>query len=169
LKAPPSRPCTREADIPSGTIRAKEDLLEFREEDEEKEVEMTWGDKEIHFEEEFSLRDIEISNDEPALQKAIEGLCVRHRELFCSTVREEPAKFRTPMVIEMDKDKWETDTRALMNRPRIQSDEKSEEIRRQVQLLMKHGCIRESQATKYSQVVLAKKPNNKWRFCIDFC
>ena len=30
------------------------------------------------------------------------------------------------------------------------------------------GLIRKSQATYYSQVHLVKKPNNKWRFCIDY-
>ena len=48
------------------------------------------------------------------------------------------------------------------------SGEKQEEIQRQVEELLKINIIRPSQERQYSQVMLARKPNGKWRFCIDF-
>ena len=34
--------------------------------------------------------------------------------------------------------------------------------------MLEHGLIRESQAEFYSQVHHTPKPNNKWRFCVDY-
>ena len=157
----------RTVDVPTGTIRRREELLQGDEEDDQ-EVEYLWKDGEIKCEEEQSLKDIYINSEDAELKRAIEALCTSHKDLFCSTVRKDPAKFRAPMAIEVDAEKWSACRASMRARERIQSKEKTEEVRNQVELLLKHGCIRESHATEYSQVVLAKKPNNKWRFCIDF-
>ena len=39
---------------------------------------------------------------------------------------------------------------------------------RQIEQMKERGIIVESQATEFSQVLLQPKPNNKWRFCIDY-
>jgi hypothetical protein len=39
---------------------------------------------------------------------------------------------------------------------------------RQVNKMLANNVIAKSQATEYSQVLLTPKPNDKWRFCIDF-
>jgi hypothetical protein len=52
--------------------------------------------------------------------------------------------------------------------PRVQTSLKQLEIFKQVEELLIQGIIVESQATYYSQVILASKPDNKWRFCTDY-
>jgi hypothetical protein len=42
------------------------------------------------------------------------------------------------------------------------------EILRQVTLLEEQGIIKRSNAQYYSQVILAPKPNDEWRLCVDF-
>jgi hypothetical protein len=34
--------------------------------------------------------------------------------------------------------------------------------------MLKNNVIRKSQASTYSQILLTPKPNNKWRFCVDY-
>ena len=52
--------------------------------------------------------------------------------------------------------------------PRQQSAAKQVEIRTQCEHMLAHGVVQKSQAEYYSQVHLTPKPNNKWRFCIDY-
>ena len=52
--------------------------------------------------------------------------------------------------------------------PRSQTSQVQAEIKRQVDILLKNKIIRKSNAVYYSQVVLAPKPNGKWRMCIDY-
>ena len=57
--------------------------------------------------------------------------------------------------------------------PRKHSGEKQKEIRKQVDVLLDLGVIKESQATKWSQIHLVPKPTpegrpQKWRFTLDF-
>ena len=71
-----------------------------------------------------------------------------HNEII-EEVRREPAAVE-PMKIVIDKDKW----RIPCNRapPRKHSEEKQEEIRKQVDALLDLGVIKESRATEWSQV-----------------
>ena len=75
------------------------------------------------------------------------------------------------MKIVIDEDKW----RLSCNRapPRKHSEEKQKEIRKQVDVLLELGVIKESRATEWSQVHLVPKPTSegqpqKWRFTLDF-
>ena len=52
--------------------------------------------------------------------------------------------------------------------PRIQSTDKNKEIQKQVEKMLELKVIQKSEANRYSQVLLVPKPDNKWRFCIDF-
>ena len=63
--------------------------------------------------------------------------------------------------------KWfsQRDTRAPA---RVQTDLRNEEIRKQVDQMLADGRIRVSTASSWSQVHLVPKPDNQWRFCIDF-
>ena len=61
----------------------------------------------------------------------------------------------------------------LSNRlpPRVQTPEKNKEVKRQVDLLRGDDIIEPSDATVYSQVLLAPKPHTdpkQWRMCIDY-
>ena len=50
----------------------------------------------------------------------------------------------------------------------IQTTTKSSETLKQVKDMLKNKIIQPSEATAYSQVLFVPKPNNKWRFCIDY-
>ncbi len=76
-------------------------------------------------------------------------------DVFATKVRKEPAAVE-PMKIMIDEDKWRLPcNRALPRRP---SEEKQKEIRKQVDVLLELGVIKESRATEWSQVHLVPKP-----------
>ena len=52
--------------------------------------------------------------------------------------------------------------------PRVQSIMKQEEIRKQIESMLKAGIIKKSNASYYSQVTLVSKPDGTYRFCIDY-
>ena len=106
----------------------------------------------------------------PQLQKRLKALVLEFIDVFATKVRREPAAVE-PMKIVIDEDKW----RLPCNRapPRKHSEEKQKEIRKQVDVLLDLGVIKESRATEWSQVHLVPKPTpegqpQKWRFTLDF-
>jgi hypothetical protein len=70
------------------------------------------------------------------------------------------------MELKVEDDEWKW----YKNRgsPRTQTYQAQAEIKKQVDILIKNKIIRKSNAIHYSQVVLASKPNGKWRMCIDY-
>jgi cleavage and polyadenylation specificity factor subunit 1 len=70
------------------------------------------------------------------------------------------------MEIEIDKISWEK--KQNQQTPRLQSELKEAELNRQLIGLLESGVIRKSKAKYWSQVHLAPKPEEKWRFCIDY-
>jgi hypothetical protein len=51
---------------------------------------------------------------------------------------------------------------------RPQGQHMQEEIRREVQKLIEAKCVIKGEASACSQVLLVKKPDESWRFCIDY-
>lgn len=68
--------------------------------------------------------------------------------------------------MEVDKRQWEVPRNS--GPPRIQSDVKQDEIKRQIDKLLLLNVIRPSQSPYYSHPHLTRKPDNSWRFCIDY-
>ncbi len=101
----------------------------------------------------------------PELQAKIRALLGEYKHIFSEKLRADPAKL-TPMVINIDKEKWQTNKHSLP--PRTQSRAKHAEIERQINKMIESKVIRPSQAPWYSQVHLTPKPNGAWRFCIDY-
>ena len=101
----------------------------------------------------------------PEVQQRIRALLEQYKHVFSEELRVEPAKLN-PMNIGIDKDKWQSNKHSLPPRP--QSRAKHEEIVRQIQKMLDSKVIKTSQAPWYSQVHLTPKPNDKWRFCIDY-
>ncbi len=101
----------------------------------------------------------------PALRIGIRKLLEQYRSVFATTLPEESAKI-PPFELTVDKVKWEQHS----NRgpPRVQSPAKQAEIQKQVDELLRTKVIEHSNASYYSQVILASKPNDEWRFCIDY-
>jgi hypothetical protein len=97
----------------------------------------------------------------PALRKEIRKLLEDYRSVFATTLSTEPAII-PPFELDVNLEKWET----FNNRgpPRVQSPAKQAEILRQVDELLKTGIIEPSKASYYSQVILASKPDQTWRF-----
>ena len=89
----------------------------------------------------------------------------KYSDLFSTTVWPDLADV-PPMTLDVDVEKW----RLPKNQQGVhkQSVEKQGEIRRQVDLMRNLHVIAGSEAEHYSQVVIAPKPNNKWRFCVDY-
>ena len=91
----------------------------------------------------------------------------RYSNVFNDELNEKAASV-DPFKLELNPDSnWEE---AATNKapPRWQMLAKQKEVHRFVKLALKLKLIRKSQARAWSQVLLTKKPNGKWRFCIDF-
>ena len=89
----------------------------------------------------------------------------KYKKIFRSTLTEEAARI-PPLEMQVDEKKWKipSNRRAA----RLQSELKNKEIQVQVQKMIELHLIQPSQTAERSQVVLAKKPDGSWRFCIDY-
>ena len=98
-------------------------------------------------------------------QKAIRDLIAEYSDIFSENLKTKPADL-DPLELKVDEKKWQQ----TRNRgpPRTQTLAKEYEIERQIKKMLANNVIKPSQAAYYSQVHLEPKPNNKWRFCIDF-
>ena len=104
--------------------------------------------------------------DADAAQKqGVLDLLHRYDGQLQATLNTQPADLE-PMVLRVDDVKW----KVPRNRApaRFMSDLKRVEIKNQVEKMLDLGLIRPSQGAEKSQVVLAKKPDGSWRFCIDY-
>jgi len=99
------------------------------------------------------------------LQLRLRDLLKEYKHIFSEELRKEHAKL-PPMDLRVANDKWRTNKNCAPPRPHSRA--KQEEIERQVNAMLASGVIKPSQAPWYSQVHIVPKPNNKWRFCIDF-
>jgi hypothetical protein len=88
-----------------------------------------------------------------------------YEEVFRSTLTPEPAKVQT-FELKVDVEKWLKS--AGGKAPRLMSREKMNEVERQIESMLTLNLIRESTAPAVSHVMLAPKPNGKWRFCVDY-
>jgi hypothetical protein len=115
---------------------------------------------------EVDLLDSVTVEGSPELRVNIGILLEKYRSVFATTLSTEPAEI-PPFKLSVDKEKWES----YSNRgpPRVQSPAKQAEIRKQVTELLNAGMIEPSTASYYSQVILTSKPDDTWRFCIDYC
>jgi hypothetical protein len=102
----------------------------------------------------------------PTLQRKLTKLLNKFRQIFALTVSKTPAVVDEPMQILINKEQWEH--KSNRQPPRMQTQLKEEELRKQVVGLLEAGVIQRSKATYWSQVHLAPKPDEKWRFCIDY-
>jgi hypothetical protein len=101
----------------------------------------------------------------PELQQRIRDLCLEFQEIFSMKVKPFPADI-PPFQIQCDITAWNTNKNKLP--PRVQTSSKQKETIRQINEMLTLNVIRTSTATSYSQVLLVPKPNNKWRFCVDY-
>ena len=95
----------------------------------------------------------------------IRAVCRKYQHCFSLTVQPNPADV-IPLTLDVDHSLWEVPRNA--GPPRPQSDAKREEIKLQIDKMLKLGVIQPSQAPYYSHPHLIKKPDGSWRFCIDY-
>jgi hypothetical protein len=110
------------------------------------------------------LDSIHIEGDEE-LQNGIRALCEEYKDIFSNTLPAIPSKME-PFDIKVDTVAWKNPKNRMPHRR--QSPKKEMEILRQVTLLEEQGIIKRSNAQYYSQVILAPKPDDEWRLCVDF-
>ena len=107
----------------------------------------------------------------PELIAKTKALLQEFKTVFRKSVSKEPAKIPA-MEIKVDRQKW-NNIKGNMGIPRMQGEVKNKEIKRQVDKLLEANVLQVSEANRYSQVHLQKKPSSTkeevcWRFCIDF-
>ena len=93
--------------------------------------------------------------------------CNKYKALFSTKVRKEPANLGEEMKLDVDMELWDS-MDGHYSAPRMMSKQRQDEVLRQVTQMRDLCVIEEAAARRYSQVLLTPKPNNKWRFCIDY-
>ena len=109
---------------------------------------------------------IDSVNDEE-MKNHLNKWMYKYTNVFNDELNEKAASVE-PFKLELKPDSnWEE---AASNRapPRWQMLAKQKEVHRFVKLALKLRLIRKSQSKAWSQVLLTKKPNGAWRFCLDF-
>ena len=101
----------------------------------------------------------------PELQAKLRTLIKEYRHIFSEELRPNPALV-SPLALQVDQSTWRTLKNGGPARPQTALKEK--EIERQIKKMLESKVIKESQAPWYSQVHLTPKPDNTWRFCIDY-
>eukprot|EP01036_Dinobryon_divergens_P042488 gene42488-56468_t len=118
----------------------------------------------------FSLKEIlrHVNQcEEPALKAHIDKLCTEFQDLFRDEISATPAKV-PPFHINYDEDAWRSSNKNSLN-ARPLAPNKQKELDDQIDKYLKLGIIEPSpNAQAWSQVLLVRKPNGTWRFCIDF-
>jgi len=100
------------------------------------------------------------------LKTRLKQLCIKYKDIFSTKLQKEPADV-PPFEIHCDKPEiWASNKNRLP--PRIQTASKQEETIRQINDMLENKVIQKSDATSYSQVLLVPKPNNRWRFTVDY-
>ena len=103
----------------------------------------------------------------PTLQTKARKLCYEFKDIISDSLGNKPAKVDSPMEIDIEEGRWFNEPGN--RRPsRAQSAAKQSEIRRQVDKMIANNIIRPSDAKAWSQVLLVRKPDSRWRFCVDF-
>ena len=163
-----------------GTIVAKESLLKFTDDLATPELDAYLQDERVNPNlvdpltdeaEILSIRKSDGSKVEIAVhgtsevRKRIGNILQKYADLFCNELPKEPANLPA-FTIEVDKSVWNRPQNRTAPRP--QTWAKSEEIRRSLDEMLELGVIEPSDAAYYSQVHLVAKPDNTWRFCIDY-
>ena len=95
----------------------------------------------------------------------LEALVREFSDCFSRKLLKEAARV-PPMHLTVDKAQWER--RENQRPPRPRSQEQQREIDRQTDDMQDAEVVRLSQAGAHSQVLLVRKPDGSWRFCIDY-
>ena len=98
-------------------------------------------------------------------EEGVRNLLQKYDRTFQATLNNKPAVL-DPMVLKVNDSAWKVNRNRAP--ARFMSELKRAEIKRQIDKMLALNLIRPSQGVEKSQVVLAKKPDGSWRFCIDY-
>jgi hypothetical protein len=96
----------------------------------------------------------------------LEAILNKHKDRFRATVGSVPATLPA-FDIHINKKTW-LEMRNNQGYVRPQSPEKQAAMEAFIQQALADGVIVESQASRFSQVLLTPKPDGSWRFCVDY-
>jgi transposase InsO family protein len=99
------------------------------------------------------------------LQERLKEVCEEYHDCFSREILTEPARV-PPYELHIDESKWEIPAHRLP--PRRMDKTRQTELVRQIKVLQDTNTLRVSSAAYYSHPLMVPKPNNKWRFCVDF-
>ena len=99
------------------------------------------------------------------LQRRCKALCNKYKHIFKDSLNLKPASI-PPFDLSVDDEIWKTTS----NRSpvRVQSPLKVAALLKLVESMLALGVIIRSAAAHYSQIIMVKKPDGTWRFCIDY-
>jgi hypothetical protein len=97
---------------------------------------------------------------------AILSVCEEYRDVFHKVIPPQPARV-APLVMEVNDDAWGQHYQERCP-PRPMTPEKARDLKPMIDELVRIGAIRPSSAIAWSQCLLSRKPNGKWRFTIDY-
>jgi hypothetical protein len=100
-----------------------------------------------------------------AFKTKMRNICTKYKHVFALNVSPQAAAV-APIKLDVDLKQWEVPRNS--GPPRVQSDVKQQEIKRQIDKLLLLGVIKPSQSPYYSHPHLTAKPDGSWRFCIDY-
>ena len=101
----------------------------------------------------------DMDDDDDSLKKVLK----KHKQRFPKKLPKKPAKLKPFRIIMIDPNQH-----LPYRRPRRYSNERRKIIRKSVEKLIKEGVIDPSKSPIASTVVLARKPDMTWRFCVDY-
>jgi hypothetical protein len=113
----------------------------------------------------FTLKDLEVAVDSKTdlqtRQKLLE-LINEYRDCFAENISEIGTCKVRELSIELE------DSLPVVYRPYRLSYAEREFVKKQVREMKENGIIRESSSPYASPILLVRKKNNEWRFCVDF-
>jgi hypothetical protein len=112
---------------------------------------------------EFQLSEIKVEGPE-SLQTRIRETLQEFKSVFANQVRAKPAMM-TAMELEVN-ETWRVPSN--QQPPRPQTVPKEASLREYIAEYLRLGVIKESRAKYWSQVLMVKKPDNTYRFCVDY-
>lgn len=100
-----------------------------------------------------------------SLQNRLKSIVEEYKDCFSTQIKSEPARV-PPYELNIKEDEWETPKNRLP--PRRMDRTRQSEMHRQIEVMLEAKVLAPSEAPYYSHPLMVPKPNDKWRFCVDF-
>ena len=105
--------------------------------------------------------------DDVEMKELMKKWIYKYTNVFDDELNDKPARVKPFELHEKPNSTWNKSA-TNKGQPRWQMISKQKEVEHFIMKALEAKLIQPSSATAWSQVHLQPKPNNKWRFCIDF-